>query len=245
MITVYTFGPAFGLPDPSSFCLKTLTHLRMSGLTYKRRSGDVRKAPKHKAPWIDDDGELIGDSTLIRQHLETKHGINFDGDHTVKDLAVAHAFEKMCEEGLYWAVVHDRWMDIENFERGPSKFFEKVPGLMRPIVETMVKRQVRRDLHSQGTGRHTDAERFDMARRSVDALAEQVGDGPYLLGDKVCGADASTFAMAAGLLVDIFDTPLKDHAAARPELVGYRDRMLAEFFGDVASDGITATADAA
>ena len=31
MITLYTFGPKFGLPDPSPFCMKALVLLKMAG----------------------------------------------------------------------------------------------------------------------------------------------------------------------------------------------------------------------
>jgi len=32
MITLYSFGPAFGLPDPSPFVTKAATLLKMAGL---------------------------------------------------------------------------------------------------------------------------------------------------------------------------------------------------------------------
>ena len=36
------------------------------------------KAPNGKIPYIEDDGQLLGDFTLIRWHLEKKYGIDFD-----------------------------------------------------------------------------------------------------------------------------------------------------------------------
>ena len=35
MITLYTFGPAFGLPDPSPFVTKAEMLLKMAGLPYR------------------------------------------------------------------------------------------------------------------------------------------------------------------------------------------------------------------
>lgn len=235
MITLYTFGPHFGLPDASPFCMKTLTHFKMADVPYRLKTADLREAPKGKAPWIDDDNDIIADSALIRLHLEKKYGVNFDGTHDRRSLAVALAFERMAENQLYWAVVHDRWLDIENFERGPSGFFKAVPALMRDVVQTMVKRRIRRDVDAQGLGRHEDADRNALVLPCIDAIADQIGDGPYLLGDQPCGADASIFAIVATVLVDIFDTPLKDHAQTRPELLAYRDRMMAEYFPDLSA----------
>jgi hypothetical protein len=72
MITLHTFGPAFGLPDPSPFVTKLDILLKMSGQPYKAEIGGLRRAPKGKLPYIVDDGVTIADSTFIRWHLEKK-----------------------------------------------------------------------------------------------------------------------------------------------------------------------------
>ncbi len=66
MITLRSFGPAFGLPDPSPFVTKAEVLLKMAGLPYTVDTGGFKKAPKGKLPYIDDDGETIADSTFIR-----------------------------------------------------------------------------------------------------------------------------------------------------------------------------------
>src|SRR5215471_11575809 len=78
MITLYTFGPAFGLPDPSPFVTKAEVLLKMAGLAYQTDLTGFRRAPKGKLPYIDDDGERIADSTFIRWHLEKKYGVDFE-----------------------------------------------------------------------------------------------------------------------------------------------------------------------
>ena len=59
MITLYTFGPAFGLSDPSPFVTKAQTLLSMAGLPYRTDTGGFRKAPKGKLPYIDDEGKRV------------------------------------------------------------------------------------------------------------------------------------------------------------------------------------------
>ncbi|MBS0244877.1 MAG: glutathione S-transferase N-terminal domain-containing protein, partial [Proteobacteria bacterium] len=66
MITLHTFGPGLGLPDPSPFVVKADVLLKMSGLPYRKVISDSRKAPKGKLPYIDDDGTKVADTTLIR-----------------------------------------------------------------------------------------------------------------------------------------------------------------------------------
>jgi glutathione S-transferase len=127
MITLYTFGPAFGLPDPSPFVIKAETLLKMSGLPYQTRTGELGNAPKGKLPYIEDDGELVADSTFIRWHLERKHRVDFDRGLDAEQRATAWAFEKMAEDHLYWALVDALWLDDTNFRKGPATFFARFP----------------------------------------------------------------------------------------------------------------------
>lgn len=63
MITLYSFGPGFGLPDPSPFVTKAEVLLKMAELPYRSDTTGFKKAPKGKLPYIDDGGEIISDST--------------------------------------------------------------------------------------------------------------------------------------------------------------------------------------
>jgi len=66
MITLYSFGPGFGLPDPSPFVTKAEVLLKMAELPYRTDTTGFKKAPKGKLPYIDDEGKMIADSTFIR-----------------------------------------------------------------------------------------------------------------------------------------------------------------------------------
>ena len=134
MITLYNFGPAFGLPDPSPFVMKVETLLKMSKLPYRTDATGFAKAPKGKIPYINDDGVTVPDSTFIRWHIEKKYRIDFDRGLSAAQKANAWAFEKMAEDQLYWVSVHDRWMIDENFRKGPVRFFDSVPATIRPVV---------------------------------------------------------------------------------------------------------------
>ena len=230
MITLYIFGPRFGLPDPSPFCMKALVLLKMAGVEFKTDTADLQKAPKRKAPYMDDGGTIIPDSTFIRLHLEKTRGIDFDEGLSAPDRGVAWAFEKLCEDNLYWAVVQSRWMIDENFNAGPVQFFEAVPAVVRPLIVPMVRRQVRRDLKGQGMGRHSETEIAELATRGIDGIAAFLGDKPYLMGDSPCAADASVFSTVSSLLCEVFDTPLHDATKRHENLVAYRDRLMAQYF---------------
>ncbi|MEZ5910343.1 MAG: glutathione S-transferase family protein [Hyphomicrobiaceae bacterium] len=226
MITLYTFGEKFGLPDPSPFCMKAITLLRMAGLDFETAPCDPRKAPKGKGPWLDDNGTIVADTTFIRWHLEARHAIAFDKGLSPAETATAWAFEKMCEEHLYWAVVYERWMLDEHFDNGPRDFFTIVPAPLRPLVIKLARRDIKRNLWGHGIGRHSYAEIQRLAVRDIDSLADFLADKPFLMGDAPCGADASVHGAVSQLLSEQFQTPLLAATRRHANLVAYRDRGL-------------------
>jgi glutathione S-transferase len=243
MITLYTFGPAFGLPDPSPFVQKTEILLKMSGLPYHTATDGFGKAPKGKLPYIDDDGERVADSTFIRWHIEKKYAFDFDRGLKPDERAVAWAFEKMAEDNLYWALVDARWTDEVNFRKGPASFFSKVPAPLRPIVVAMVRRQLRKTLRGHGMGRHSAAEIVALGTRSIDAISDYLGPKPFFMGVEPTGVDATMFAFVAGTLCPLFATPIRTAAERHDNLKRYVGRMTARFYpalGEIA--GVKAAA---
>lgn len=235
MITLYTFGPAFGLPDASPFVTKAEVLLKMSGLPYRTDTSGFSKAPKGKMPYIDDDGVVVADTTFIRLHLQRRHGVDFDGTLAPAARAVAWAFEKLCEDHLYWTLLHARWMIDENFDIGPRRFFDDAARALRPAIAALARRQVRRDLKGHGMGRHSEDQIAQLATRDLIAIADFLGDKPYLMGGAPCGADATVFAFVAACFPACFKTPIRIAAELQPNLVAYRNRMMRAYFPELAA----------
>ncbi len=233
MITLFGSGPNFGLPDASPFVTKAETLLRMSKLPFEKALMSFSKAPKGKIPYIDDDGEMLGDSTFIRWHLEKKYGLNFDQGLTTEQRAIAWAFEKMAEDNLYWVSVHARWMDDANFKKGPRVFFKAAPAAIRPLVVAMIRRQVRKSLHGQGMGRHSAKEIAALGSRSVDAIADYLAEKPFFMGTEPTGADATIFAFVMSAMCPLFESPLQQAAASHDNLRRYVGRMTARFYPEL------------
>lgn len=235
MITLQTFGPHFGLPDPSPFVMKAEKMLlKLSGLQYQTSPKGFRGAPKGKLPYIRDGETVVADSTLIRMYLEQKYGIDFDRALGARERGVGWAAEKMLEDHLYWVMVYWRWLNPANFERGPKVFFERAPAIIRPLVIRAVLKRVRKNLHSHGIGRHSEAETTAMAGRAIESLAQILGDNQYFLGPEPCGADATVFAFIAGTIPSQFQSPVRDKLLSMNNLVAYRDRMLRQYFPEFA-----------
>ncbi|MGA7122140.1 MAG: glutathione S-transferase family protein [Polyangiaceae bacterium] len=239
MITLYAFGPAFGLPDSSPFVTKVAVLLQLARLPYEAVADTsvrgLRRAPKGKLPYIVDSGTVVPDSTFIRFYLEARYGIDFDCGLAPADRAVAWAFEKMCEDHLYWAIVHARWMVRDNFDRGPRHFFDHIPAPIRPLVMPVIRRRFRNMLHGHGMGRHTKGEVEALAARTLGSISAFLADKPFFMGDAPCGADATIFAFVAGSLCAHFVTPMRSAAEAHANLVAYRDRGMSRWFPECTS----------
>ena len=232
MITLYTFGTKFGLPDPSPPCMKAEVLLKMAGLAYTLDHGGFNKAPKGKLPYIDDDGVKVPDSAFIRCHIEHKHGFDCDRGLSAAERGQAWAFERLCEDNLYFAIGNARWLDDDNFKRGPAHFFDTAPAPLRPVIRYMVRRNVRRSIYMQGFGRHSAEDFNRIAICGIDAIASQIGDKPWLMGSEPCSADASVFATVSSLLCPLFTTPLLLATRRHANLVAYRDRGMARWYPD-------------
>jgi glutathione S-transferase len=230
MITLYNFGPAFGLPDPSPFAMKVETLLKMANLLYRTDTTGFAKAPKGKIPYIDDDGVVVPDSTFIRWHIEKKYGIDFDRGLSREERATAWAFEKLAEDHLYWAIVEARWSDDANFAKGPQIFFRKVPAPLRPVVIAVIRRRVRNALHAHGIGRHSQAEIGALAARSIDAFADFLGAKPFCFGREPTGIDATAFAFLAAALCPIFTAAARTAGERHDNLRAYVGRMTARYY---------------
>ena len=230
MITLYAFGPAFGLPDPSPFVMKTAIHLQMAGLPYRTDLTGFPVAPKGKLPYINDGGEIVADSTFIRAHLERKYGIDLDDGLSARQRAEAWAIERMLEDHLAWVAGLFRWMVDENFFSGPAHFFDKAPEFVRARLIEETRAKVKQAHWSHGMGRHSPEEIAELGGRSLTALAAILSDRAYVMGERPTGVDAMATAVLAEALTPYFDTPLRREAESFPNLVAYTDRMLQQYF---------------
>lgn len=231
MIVLHQFAPAFGLPNASPFCMKLETWLRMAGLEHRLDNrGDVFKAPKGKLPYVTVDGQVIADSQLIVEELTRRHGVTLDAHLTPRQRAEATAFQRLFEENFYWAMVHTRWIDDAGWPLTRQAFFAGMPAPLRWVVPHLARRGLRAQLKGQGLGRHQPAEIIAIGCRDLTAVADFLGDQPYMLGERPSTLDATAHAFLANLLWAPVDSPLRRHAQARPTLEAYCRRMQARYF---------------
>ena len=229
-LTLYASRAGFGLPDTSPFVIKTEVQLKMAGLAYDRASTIPPQAPNGKLPFINDHDEVVSDSTFIRAHIERKYGVDLDEGLDARQRAESWAIERLLEDHLYFAMVWFRWIDPENFAKGPAHFADSAPEADRPKLRQDLQARKAVELHAQGLGRHTPARIAELGTRSIDALSQRLDDKVCFMGEAPSGVDATAFGVLAGVLTPFFDTPLRQAAEARQNLVAYVARMMQRYY---------------
>lgn len=230
MLKLNVFGPYFGLPDASPFCIKALMLMQLSGLPFETTRMSFGKAPKGKAPYLDDNGKIIADSHFILRHLETVHGVDFNGNYSAEKLAQGWAVARMLEEHFYFLSMNVRWLEDGNFWKGPYQFFAGAPAPLRPLIARIVRGKVRKTQHLQGLGRHSASERTALAIGDVAAVETLLGSNHFFLGEKISAADATVAAFLWTAVCGHFESPIADHIRSRPVLMAYLTRIRDQYF---------------
>lgn len=229
-ITLHVTRAGFDLPDTSPFVMKTEVQLKMAGLAYHRVAAIPPQAPNGKLPYIIDRGEVVTDSTRIRAHIERTYAVDLDQGLDARQRAEGWAIERLLEDHLYFAMVWFRWVDPDNFAKGPAHFAGGATEAERVQARQAMQARKQADLHAQGIGRHTPGQIAALGVRSIDALAQLLGDRRYFAGDQPHGVDATALGVLAGVATPFFDTPLRRAVESHPKLLAYVARMMQHYY---------------
>jgi glutathione S-transferase len=232
MITLYGFGPNFGMPDASAFVLKVDCYLRAVGIDFETVGGfdNMKRAPKGKLPYITDGEKTIADSAFIIDYLKETYGDTLDQDLTAEQKSIAHVIGKTLDENLYFCVVWSRWVDELGWPTAKKEFFDAMPVPIKYILPTIAQRGVKKALHEQGIGRHSRDEILAIAKKDLDAMSELLGTKSYFLLNKVTTLDVTAYGHLAQLILADMDSDFNDQARSYPNLVDFCNRMKAQYY---------------
>lgn len=231
-LVVHQIPSAWGLPSVGPFCLKLETYLRMVEIPYRTVfDATPFRGPKGKLPWIEHEGQKIGDSGLILEYLEHRFGCDPDRGLSNRERALAHSLRRLIEENLYWTMVYDRWIVESNWAVARNVILGGIPAPIRAIIAPIARRGVRRQLEAHGIGRHSRDEIAAIGRADVGSIAEFLADKPFLMGDAPTRIDAVAYGLLANIAAVPIDSPVRDEIHGRPNLHAYVERVREKYYG--------------
>lgn len=237
-ITLFQFKPMFGLPNPSPFCMKLETYLRLARLPHKIATlKSLGRSPTGKAPFVDIDGVVIADSGLIINHLERSCGHPVDGKLSLAQRAESLALQRLMEEHLYWVAVYMRWVDPETRSQWRPHLQEmlSLPSFLTPLVARLSQRGIMKTLRAQGLGRHGPETIWQMGTADIQALAHWLGNRPWGFGDAPTTVDACLAAFVGNIVRTPWNNPLTAATLKHASLVAHFERVMAHCFPERAA----------
>jgi glutathione S-transferase len=236
MINLYQFAPVWGIPNLGSFCVKIETYMRMAELPYVKHNTLPLKGPKGKLPFIEDNDRKIADSRFIIDYFKETYGDALDSHLNSSQRAVVNAMQRLIEDDLYWVMMYVRWGKKDsNWEINKQAIFGGLPPVLNKIIPGVVRKQILKQIHGHGMGRHTEEEIYAIGKSDLNVLSDYLADKPYFMGDKPTTLDASAFGLLVNILKCPTESPLKEHAKQLHNLVAFCDRIKQQFYSDASS----------
>lgn len=235
MITLYQLPRYWNIPNPSQFCVKLETYLRMAGLAYQTAETLPLFAPRRKLPYIDDNGTRVADSRLIVDYLTDNYGDTLDRHLSIEQQASAKAWQRLLEEHLYWVIMYSRWNYTDaNWQANKQAIFSGLPMILSELTASAYRYRIKAQIRGQGMARLKPDEVFKLGNEDIAALSRFLGNKTYFMGDKPAAIDASAYGMLINIIACPIESPVKDYALNQQNIVDYCQRMQGQFFPELA-----------
>jgi glutathione S-transferase len=202
--------------------MKLDAFLRWQNIEFQMKPGLPNQGPYGKVPFIEYDGQRMGDSSAIIDWLLAKHEIEYEDD---LNLQIGHAFQRMVEEHLYWAMVYFRWTDASIWPTLRDAFFGGIPMLVRPFIVSSALKQAKRALYGQGIGRLTKQMVKERVEKDLSALNKQLTSSTYICGNSMTHFDLAIWAVLSQLMQCELILPISKNAQQKQGLVDYLERV--------------------
>ncbi len=224
-ITLHQFDSFWGLPNASPFCMKVEGYLRWRRIPFRIVVSSPRRSPSGQVPWVVDDGEVIADSQKIITRFERGRADALDHWMTARDRAAAHMLRRLLEFDLFWQINYSRWVDPAGWARFRPDIRVRLPLPMRLFGLPMVRRRLMRTCRMLGLKPDQPQKAYDIGRGHIDAVADLLGDSPFMLGENISSVDFSALGVLGNIMRQPAPSPIRDHANDRENLVTWLDRM--------------------
>jgi glutathione S-transferase len=225
-LKVFTFSPAWGLPTSGPFALKLLKWLDLAGLPYTQVIEDLpQKGPKGKNPWIEIDGERMGDTELIIATLARRSGFDVDAGLTPEQAALSHVVRRLIEEHFHMVLEWELFVHPAGRAGAREIAARALPGPIATAATGYLAGHFSRQLHARGLARHAPEVIAAKAKADIAAVEALVGDKPFLTGARLAMGDIAAYGLMYPMARWPMRTPAADEIKSRPRLMAYLERI--------------------
>ena len=233
-LRVFTFSPDWGLPSTGPFAVKLLAWLKLAGIPYEQIfEDDPRKGPKGKSPWIELDGERVGDSEIIIEMLSRRYGVDIDEGLTPEQRALELAWQRTFEEHFHQVLEWELFFLPAGQAYLKTSMASQMPRIAAPLAYSMVRRHFAKQLHARGVARHTAEIVGAKGRADLEALAAYLEKRTFIVADRPTTADTAVFGLVAPMVYWSMETPVANYARELYAVAGYCERMRQRCFGNM------------
>jgi glutathione S-transferase len=220
MITLYSYPRLFGVADNNGYGLKVYAFLRLAGVAFEHQHiFDASAAPRGQLPYIVDDGQAIGDSDSIIEHVTGKYGVTLDEGRTAQQRDLDHLVTRLLDD-LYWTMSYSRWKDEAFWPAFRAALLREHPGLTAEGLQKAREFNLQR-YHFQGIGRFAPAAAYARGIADLQVLTHLVPTGSYVRGPQPSTIDAAIYGFIANIYYFRIETPLRQFVCEHPNLVGH------------------------
>lgn len=219
-LTLFSYPQLYNLSDNNPYGLKVATFMKLCGIPFRQEHVvDTSQAPRGQLPYLDDDGQIIGDSDAIIAHLTTTLALTIDRDLSDEQRRTDHLVRRMLDD-LYWVMSYSRWRDDRFWPQFRDAFLATHPAIQPSQLEAARTYNFQR-YHFQGIGRYEPEAAYARGVGDLQVLAGLLGPGPFLFGRHAHGVDAGIYGFIANIYFHQIDTPLKQAVVGLPNLVAH------------------------
>jgi glutathione S-transferase len=205
--------------------------LRTVGIDYERVYEDnTQKGPKGKNPWVEIDGELMGDTKLIIERLAGLHDIDLEEELNARQVAQGRAIAHMVEEHLHQILEYELFINENGWAYMNEQFSDVLPWGVGGLVKIMLRRHFKKHLYERGIARHAPDVVAQMGREDLDAVEALLPSSGYLFGEQPTVFDASVFGLCAPLVYAPIDAPVMAHAKTLTKLSAFCRQIVESWF---------------
>lgn len=232
MLKLYQFPAPKGFPNFSPYCVKVETYLKITNTPYENVfTFDLSKNPKKLMPYIELDGQIIGDSSVIIEELVKLHGITLEEWLSQEQRALSVVLQRLLENHLTQIMMYFRW----TYPRGWAQFreiiFHNAPKLVKIFFGWRISRKITKRLQEGHAVSHFSVdELLDRAKKDLDALSTFLGEKQFMFGDKVSTIDALMLGVVGGIACIPVETPLKELVCQYQNLTQHSMRLLNTYY---------------